>query len=130
MEGYSRAQRRTFGRIEKYLESKGITDRSWVDFPINEDGTFIEWPKWLPQDEGPEDVEAVEPDDDKAEVLSQVGGLKTALNRDKTSSDVLLRCLLEELPVGRRNAVLRKAAEALKNNHNSKQSRVRNNATN
>ncbi len=115
MDGYSIEQRRTFGRIQAYLGAKGITDKTWQDVAIDEDGTFIEWPAFFPQDEGPSDVEGLIEDDDEAEEAAEETGLETVLGRNKTWEHVLLRCLLEELLPTRRRAVIRKVRQALKN---------------
>ena len=114
MDGYTVEQRRTFGRVISYMESKGITDKTWMDVAINSDGTFDGWPSFFPQDEGPSDVEATE-SDDTAEEIAQLNGLESALKRPRSAELVLLRCLLEELIPTRRAAVLRKAARILHN---------------
>lgn len=130
MNGYSVEQRRTFGRVKKYLVSKGIADKSWQDVAIDEDGTFIEWPTFFPEDEGPSDVEATEADDDTAEQAAEEEGIETALRNPRTPMEVLIRCLIDELPTAKRRTVLAKAGGLLKSRHSVTQTRNRNNASN
>lgn len=130
MNGYSVEQRRTFGRIKKYLDAKGITDKTWADVAIDEDGTFIEWPAFFPDDEGPSDVEATETDNDAAEQAAEEEGIETVLKNPRTPMEVLVRCLIDELPTAKRRTVLAKAGGLLKNRHSVTQTRNRNNASN
>lgn len=104
MNEYSVEQKRTFGRVARFIELVSIADMTWQDVALDEDGSFLEWPPQFPDDFEASDLVPLLSDEDAEDKYEEVA-LDANLVRDKDPILIMISELINELPQGRRVAV-------------------------